>query len=118
MKAAPAAADGVFRMTVSRSMSRLVAAGLIAVLGGCYVPAPVPHALLEVSVDGAYKLEGQPVDTRSLAAAVAEHKAPGSPLVVEIKVAPGAPMSAVDTAVAKIEAAQARVAFVGATAAR
>lgn len=105
-------------MTVSRSMSRLVAAGLIAVLGGCYVPAPVPHALLEVSAAGAYVLEGQPVDAAALAAGLAARKAADPKLVVEIKVAPGAPMSAVDAAVARVESAQARVAFVGATAVR
>ncbi|MBG6081263.1 hypothetical protein [Rubrivivax gelatinosus] len=105
-------------MTVIRSLSGLLAAATIAALGGCYVPSHVPHALLEVSVDGAYKLEGLPVDTASLAAAVAEHKAPGSALVVEIKVTPGAPMTAVDAAVATIEKSQARVAFIGATAAR
>lgn len=105
-------------MTFFRSLSGLLAAATIAALGGCYVPSHVPHALLEVSADGAYKLEGQAVDAAALAAAVAEHKAPGSALVVEIKVAPGASMAAVDAAVATIEKSQARVAFVGATAAR
>ncbi|WP_132647540.1 hypothetical protein [Rubrivivax gelatinosus] len=103
---------------MSRPFLRLAAAGLLALLGGCYVPAPVPHALLEVSATGTYVLEGQAVDDAALAAGLSARRAAEPKLVVEIKVAPGAPMSAVDAAVAKIEAAQARVAFVGATAVR
>ncbi|MBK1615040.1 hypothetical protein CKO44_16345 [Rubrivivax gelatinosus] len=101
-----------------RSLLLAPAAAALLALAGCYVPAPVSHALLEVAADGSYRFEGQPVEAAALQPSVQALRAAGRPLVVEIKVEPGAAMTRVDAAVQAIEAAQARVAFVGKTAVR
>ena len=92
--------------------------GLAAVLAGCYMPDRAPHASLAISAMGALTFQGQAVAPQALQAAVRQAGGQGARLVVEIQTSPSAPIAAVEAAVQSIEAADARVAFAGATEAR
>ncbi len=80
-------------------------------LAGCYMPPPAPHAVVHVSAQGEYTLDGKPVAPGELEAAVAARAASAPKLVVEIHASPEADVAVVEEAVQAIRRAHARVAF-------
>jgi hypothetical protein len=83
----------------------------LALLAGCYMPAPVTHAVLAVSDGGAYLLDNTPVPGPELASALAAKRAAVPNLRVDLQVSPRAAMPAIEAAVAAAKQAQVKVDF-------
>ena len=84
---------------------------LVLPIAACYVPAPVTHAVLRVAADGAYTLDGKPIASAELAAAISATHAAASDLVVEIHASPSASTASLNLAKQAIKLARGRVAF-------
>jgi len=89
----------------------LLLAWLSIGLTGCYLPKPVTHARLTISVDSQLAFNGAPLAADALARALDAAKPPGHDLVVQIDAAPGADLRLVRSAVDAVTLAHARVAF-------
>jgi biopolymer transport protein ExbD len=105
-----AAQGAIVSPALARGLRR-AALVLALPLAGCYMPPPAPHAVVHVSAQGAYTLDGNPVAPAALEAAVAAKAASAPKLVVEIHASPAADAALVKAAVQAIERAHARVAF-------
>jgi biopolymer transport protein ExbD len=89
----------------------LAALAASTALSACYVPQPASHARLDVSSSGAFVLNGQALAANQLEGALQARQAQAPSLVVEIKISPESPMTAVRFAVTAVRSAHARVAF-------
>ena len=104
-------------MPTQRLTSLLLAAPAL-LLGGCGLPRPDTHALLQVTAASRFALDGRPVGADALTQAFDERQVPGTELLVEISASPQADIHAVQTAVRDSRLAHAEVAFVRAAATR
>lgn len=84
---------------------------LLALMGGCYMPAPVTHTVLAVSDSGGYTLDNTSVPSADLAAALAAKRAAVASLRVDLQVSPRAAMPAIEAALAAARQAQVKVDF-------
>jgi len=98
-------------MPPSRFALAVMLAASSVLLIGCYVPAPVTHAVLRVSAAGAYALDGVDVAADGLPDALAHRHAVAPTLLVEIDASPQANANAVTAALKAAKSAHVRVAF-------
>jgi hypothetical protein len=107
----PGKVDGkMLRIRLGLGMALAASALLVA---GCYMPAPAPHAVLQVPASGSYVLDGVGVLPGDLAGALSARQAQAPSLVLEIHVSPQAGAASVSAAVSAAKQAHVRVAFAG-----
>lgn len=99
-------------MNIARSALGLAFSFGTALLAGCYQPASVAHASLHVLATGSMLLDGRPVDAANLRTEITRLRERHGGLMVEVTPDPAAPLAYSEQAVAAIEGAHARVAFV------
>ena len=98
-------------MRATHRLQLLAIATGSALLCGCYVPDPVPHAVLQVSAAGTYLLDGSAIAAADLPAALARRQARTPELLVEISASPQASLASVRKAMHDTQQARLRVAF-------
>ena len=99
-------------MLPTRRLTSLLLAAPALLLGGCGLPRPDTHALLQVSAASQFALDGHPVSADALTRAFDAREVPGTELLVEISASPQADIHAVQVAVRDSRLAHAEVAFV------
>jgi len=96
----------------TRRLTALLLAAPALLLGGCGLPRPDTHALLQISAASRFVLDGRPIGAQALTQALDAREVPGAELRVEISASPQADIRAVEAVVRDSRRAHAEVAFV------
>lgn len=96
-------------MTLQKTGLLLALAASLALLGGC--PSPTIHAILEVSENGIFMLDGKPVAENALPALLESRQAQSPSLLLEIHASPQVGMNHIQRAIAAARLAHIRLAF-------